>query len=84
MKGREIVIALYLECNGDWDLMYKHIKERILPDATASVTKTAEFRNLCNSDNVITILDSNYPNELKASHKPPFVLVQLQERSQKQ
>ena len=66
-KARNILIALSLKHNGDWDKIYEDIQNKTLVEDT--YTQQAE-----NIKNVITILDEEYPQQLKNSFKPPFVL----------
>jgi len=65
-KAREILIALAIRNNGDWGRIYEDVKNKTYP--------TDEEIKQAKSVKCITILDEEYPNELKQSFKPPFVL----------
>lgn len=69
LKGREILIALAIKYNGSWDKIYSEIFN--------NQTDYAELHQyLCNIDteNCLTILDTEYPQALKNIFNPPFVL----------
>lgn len=68
MKARNTLIAFSLKYKGDWDLIMKAVCGRECPekeylDEAESLT--------CNTT---TMIDLDYPAQLKAIHKPPFVL----------
>lgn len=67
MKAKTILIALALKYGGNWDDMFKAIqnKETEFPP---------ELIEAAENQQAITILDDNYPQELKQVLKPPFVL----------
>lgn len=69
MEARKIIIYLSLLFNGDWDLIYKELKEKTIKFNDELKEKIEEI----NVD-AITILDSEYPSSLKKIDKPPFVL----------
>ena len=64
MKANEILVALALKNNGNWEKMFDDVKN-----------KRMNFdENVKNTDKYITMLDDEYPNYLKTIMKPPFVL----------
>ncbi len=67
--GREVLITIAVMYNNKWDDMYKHIKEkRLITDEQFDHAKTMY------SGKVMTIIDPDYPEILKSSFKPPFVI----------
>ncbi|HOF53719.1 MAG: DNA-processing protein DprA [Bacilli bacterium] len=69
MTGRDILIYLAIKYKGNWDDIYGAIKRKEPID-------DASFNDLLATlkANAITIIDKNYPDHLKQTHKPPFVL----------
>lgn len=69
MEGRNILIYFSLKYKGDWEAIYNAIKEKEPIDE-------AEANDLLKGvkSSVITILDENYPDTLKQTYRPPFVL----------
>ena len=67
MKARDIVIALWIKCDGDWDKIYQMILKKEDIDVK-------EYLKDVDTTRYITILDEEYPKDLKMSYKPPFVL----------
>lgn len=65
-KAREILIALWEQYNGVWEEIYKAIIEKKYIDE--DLTPTVD------TSKYITLLDEDYPIELKQSYKPPFVI----------
>lgn len=65
----KILLYFSLKYHGNWDKIYKalELKEKISPLELGEV----EQKIKCN---YITILDDEYPNTLRTSYKPPFVL----------
>ena len=64
MKANEILVALTLKNNGNWEKVFDDIKNK----------KTDFDENVKNVDKYITMLDDEYPYYLKNIVKPPFVL----------
>jgi len=62
--AREILITLHNKFNGDWGKIY---------EAISTKSELGDL-DLTNSENLITIVDSEYPSELKAIYMPPFVI----------
>ncbi len=62
MLANEILVSLALKNNGNWDETFKDIKNKI------------HLEQRTTSEHYITLLDKIYPNTLKHSYKPPFVL----------
>lgn len=63
MNAREILLALAIKNNGDWDSIYNDLVEKVMPP------EEVEYNG-----KYITILDEEYPEELKHILKPPFIL----------
>lgn len=59
--AKEILIGLCLEHNGNWEKIYKDVLDKKSSETTTT-------------DNVITLLDKEYPENLKQGYKPPFAL----------
>ena len=66
---RKFIIYLAVKYQGDWDLIYSAIKEKEEFDED-------EIERTCIKvgEEVITIIDEDYPFSLKKIYKPPFVL----------
>jgi len=64
--GRDILIALYIKYKGDWDKIYQDICKKVYFDFKTYLAGI-------NLDDYITLLDPDYPEALKHTHKPPFV-----------
>lgn len=64
--GRDALIALAIMHGGDWRAMYEAVKSR----------STIPEEAYAKADGVkaVTILDPEYPQTLKNTHQPPFVL----------
>lgn len=68
MEKRKILIAYALKYEGDWDKIYSAIcSKELLTDEEESKANTIKSK-------AITILDDEYPEQLKNVHKPPIVL----------
>ena len=65
-KARDILIALNIKYDEDWNKLYHALetKEDIDTDALLKDVDTSKY---------ITILDVEYPDKLKRAMKPPFV-----------
>lgn len=75
MTGRDIVIGFYVKNDGDWMKIYDDIKNQtIIEDEKEFLNSVKEFEK--KHKKVITIVDEDYPDELKMIYKPPFVLVE--------
>lgn len=70
MKIRDILIGFAVKYKGDWEKIYQAIKNR---EHFANSKELAEYV-LTIKSNVITIFDPEYPQSLKQSSKPPYVL----------
>jgi len=68
-ETRNLLIALSVICEGNWDKIYYHITNRIFPD-DLDVEKVVS--NL--SCEVITYFDEEYPSKLKEVRNAPLVL----------
>lgn len=69
MEINDVILYFALKYEGDWDLIYKAIqrKEAIENDFLEKEKKKMKC-------GYITILDNNYPKNLKEIYKPPFIL----------
>ena len=66
-KGRLILIALSLKHKNDWISMYA--------DIVAHAPIEPEWLERAKTvKDALTLLDTNYPQELQRSSKPPFVI----------
>ncbi|MGL4343220.1 MAG: DNA-processing protein DprA [Metamycoplasmataceae bacterium] len=65
---RNIIIYFAIKYKGDFNLIYKALKNK-------EIVPIEEIKNIHDQNhNAITIIDSDYPEELKFINKPPFVL----------
>ena len=71
MKPRDFLIALDYHYDGDWRKIYHDICERTFHE---ELLEDENVKALCESDKVVTILDSNYPSQLRRLYMSPFVL----------
>lgn len=65
---RKVIIYLAIKYQGDWQDIYNAIKRKEKPDS--------DFEEIINkvNDNVITILDKDYPKVFSSLLRPPFVI----------
>lgn len=69
IDGRNVLIYLAIKYKGDWDKIFLSIKDRESIDEEE--LKKAVSSVKCKT---VTILDKDYPAQLKEIYKPPFVL----------
>jgi DNA processing protein len=69
LKGREIIVYLSIKYQGNWNQIYRAIKEKELVNEDDVIAKVASLH--CQT---VTIVDDAYPESLKKIYKPPFVL----------
>lgn len=68
MEGRVLILALHLQYNGNWDKIYRAITNKSEPHRKyLAKAKKVQY-------NYLTLLDKDYPQELKFQYKPPFVI----------
>ena len=68
MEGRVLILALHLQYNGNWDKIYRAISNKSEPHRKyLAKAKKVQY-------NYLTLLDKDYPQELKFQYKPPFVI----------
>ena len=72
MNAREMLIALAIKHEGEWENIYKDIQNKVF--LSQEEIETYSFKYSEDFTNAVTILDSNYPDYLKNIEKPPFVL----------
>ena len=72
MKAREILLTLAIKNQGDWNKIYQDLQNKVCPtdEEEEQAQKLIQEKKI----NFLTILDENYPDNLKQSFKPPFVL----------
>ena len=63
MQAREMLLQLALLYEGDWEQIFNAVQNREYPETEI------EYEG-----NYITIMDEDYPETLKQSYRPPFVL----------
>lgn len=68
MNGVEILLALALKYENDWDKMWKSLKEK------ETLTKEDEERAKTFGGKYTTFISDDYPKDLKSTYKPPFVI----------
>lgn len=67
MKGRDVLIALWIKHNKDWNAMYYSIQTKEYFDVN-------HYLEGVDTSKYLTILDEDYPRDLLRSFRPPFVL----------
>ena len=67
--GREALIFLAIKHQGNWDEIYRAVKERECPPEEEVEAMVASL-----TCKVVTILDPEYPQRLRNFYKAPFVL----------
>ena len=70
LNSREILLYLTLKYGNDWDKIYQAIRSR----EDIDYEDAEKVVNECPNE-YITILDKEYPEILKHTYKPPFVLL---------
>lgn len=71
ITGRQLIIALAVEFNGDFDRIYAAMKQKFKPSEETILAANASIPT---DVKVVTIIDEDYPDNLKRIYKPPFVL----------
>lgn len=69
MKAKQILLALSLMYDGNWNEIFNRIQTKNIPSENEMENVIKDF-----TGNFITILDEEYPESLKQAYKPPFVL----------
>ena len=69
MNSREILLYFSIKYSGDWNQIYESVQSKEIFDANEAEKIVSENKN-----KFITILDEEYPESLRRSYKPPFVL----------
>ena len=67
-QSRLILISYAITNNGDWNGIYQSILNKTQP-SDEELAKAEQLKGSC-----VTMLDNEYPEVLKQSFKPPFVL----------
>lgn len=73
MSVRDILISLYVKNNGDWEKIYEDIRNKNTIEKEEAKKMVNDFT--AKHKKVITLLDDDYPERLKRTFKPPFVIV---------
>lgn len=68
LRAKKLLAAFAVKNNGDWNKEYSDIKNEMMP----TDEEIEKFSHL--ADQVVTILDKNYPGSWKKSYRPPLVL----------
>ena len=68
LRAKKLFAAVAVKNNGDWNKEYLCIKNKEMP----TDEEIEKFSHL--ADQVVTILDKNYPESWKKSYRPPLVL----------
>lgn len=68
LRAKKLLTAFAVKNNGDWNKEYSDIKNEMMP----TDEEIEKFSHL--ADQVVTILDKNYPGSWKKSYRPPLVL----------
>ena len=69
MTGRDVLISLSLEFDGDWDKIMEAVRSKRVPDYKLCESWKKKVRS-----RVVTMLDADYPHALRQAPKPPIVL----------
>ena len=69
MESRKLLLALAIKHKGNWDDIYNAIAEKKDLDESFVEETANQYKG-----KFITIIDDEYPENLKQSFKPPFVL----------
>ena len=70
MEKRKILIYLAIICNGQWDEIYDTLHSKDYEVNFDEINRVVDSLDC----KVITLLDQDYPEQLKTVHKPPTVL----------
>lgn len=73
MESREILLAVALKCNNDWNRIYSYLSDNP-QHIEESLTEEDIARAKNFTGNYVSFLDAEYPERLKQKPKPPFVL----------
>ena len=65
LRATKLLAVVAVKNNGDWNKEYSYIKNKEVP----TEEEIEKFSHL--SDQVVTILDKNYPELWKKSYRPP-------------
>ncbi len=69
MEGREALIYTALKYKGDWEKIFEALKRKECPTYEEATKAVGELR--CKA---VTLLDGDYPRQLRHVFRPPFVL----------
>ena len=74
MEVRTILLGLNAYYKGDWKKIYNHLCDK--KEFTPEMEKLGE--NLNDNQDLITIMDNDYPKELKKAYQPDFIITRKQ------
>ena len=69
LKMREVLIYFALKYKGNWELIHSAINLKEEIDINYLNVEMGKIK--CN---IVTLIDQNYPEQLKKIYQPPFVL----------
>jgi Predicted Rossmann fold nucleotide-binding protein involved in DNA uptake len=69
MEARNLLIGLSIKHNGDWEKIYKAVSSKDVEELESFIEQFE--KSGCKA---LTMLDKEYPDSLKHSYQPPFVL----------
>ena len=64
MNARQLLLQLNRDCGGNWDAMYRAIKDR----------RRVEDEEIAFDHSFATVVDAEYPEKFKTASKPPFII----------
>lgn len=67
---RDVIIYLDYFYQGEWSDIFKHLEDKTPVDMEEVKKVVSEI----DTENIITIIDSDYPDKYKVMDKPPFVV----------
>lgn len=69
MKSKDLLLYLAIKNNGDWDAIYRFIKDKKQLNKEEMAETIKDYKG-----DFICLTDENYPEILKTTYKPPFIL----------
>lgn len=69
IEPRDLLTAVAVKNNGDWDKIYEAIRLKDFPSEEETVEICSKIKS-----KVLTALDKEYPEWLRRVYKPPFIL----------
>lgn len=75
---RDILIHFSIKNNGDWISIYKDLENKVKVEKEELRTTIRDV--LLEGRKIVTIIDEDYPEELKTTQYPPFVIIYNDEK----